>query len=76
MNGNCLPEKSKRKSLDITYSHHLLVQICYVFYNLHFQERNNCIYDVNSDLLLRMASLNPVSSFGGFDKNRIYNKVN
>ncbi|KAG5612503.1 hypothetical protein H5410_023784, partial [Solanum commersonii] len=65
------PRKSKRKSLDVIYSHHLRVDICYVFINLHLQELNNCFNAVSSDLLLGMTSLNSASSFGGFDKNRI-----
>ncbi|KAG5570293.1 hypothetical protein H5410_060059 [Solanum commersonii] len=63
--------KSKRKSPDVTYSHHMSVEICYVFINLHLQELNKCFNVVSSDLLLGMTSLNPVSSFGGFDKTRI-----
>ncbi|KAG5592030.1 hypothetical protein H5410_042544, partial [Solanum commersonii] len=63
--------KSKPKSLDVIYSHHLRVDICYVFINLHLQELTNCFNVVSSDLLLGMTSLNSVSSFGGFDKNMI-----
>ncbi|KAG5599694.1 hypothetical protein H5410_031064, partial [Solanum commersonii] len=65
------PRKFKRKSLDVIYSHHLRVDICYVFINLHLQKLNNCLYAMSSDLLLGMTSLNSVSSFGGFDKRMI-----
>ncbi|KAH0655204.1 hypothetical protein KY285_030086 [Solanum tuberosum] len=63
--------KSKRKVLDVTYSHHLRVEIFYVVIDLHLQELNNRFDVVSTDLLLGMASLNPVNSFGSFDKDKI-----
>ncbi|KAG5594753.1 hypothetical protein H5410_035985 [Solanum commersonii] len=63
--------KSKRKALDVTYSHHLRVEIFYVVIDLHLQELNNRFDVVSTDLLLGMASLNPVNSFGSFDKGKI-----
>ncbi|KAK4711171.1 hypothetical protein R3W88_005684 [Solanum pinnatisectum] len=63
--------KSKRKALDVIYSHHLRVEIFYVVIDLHLQELNNRFDAVGTDLLLGMASLNPVNSFGSFDKGKI-----
>ncbi|XP_015167830.1 zinc finger MYM-type protein 1-like [Solanum tuberosum] len=39
--------------------------------DLHLQELNNRFDAVSTDLLLGMASLNPVNSFGSFDKGKI-----
>ncbi|KAG5621258.1 hypothetical protein H5410_006476 [Solanum commersonii] len=63
--------KSKRKVLDVTYFHHLRIEIFYVVIDLHLQELNNRFDIVSTDLLLGMASLNSVNSFGSFDKGRI-----
>ncbi|XP_015084257.1 zinc finger MYM-type protein 1-like [Solanum pennellii] len=71
MNASYFPGKSKRKALDVTYSHHLRVEIFYVVIDLHLQDLNNRFDAVSTDLLLSMASLNPVNSFGRFDKGKI-----
>ncbi|XP_015087076.1 zinc finger MYM-type protein 1-like [Solanum pennellii] len=71
MNASYFPGKSKRKVLDVTDSHHLRVEILYVVIDLHLQELNNRFDAVSTDLLLDMASLNPVNSFGSFDKGKI-----
>jgi len=71
MDASYFPGKSKRKALDVTYSHHLRVEIFYVVIDLHLQELNNRFDVVSTDLLLGMASLNPVNSFGSFDKGKI-----
>ncbi|XP_016461108.2 uncharacterized protein LOC107784483 [Nicotiana tabacum] len=63
--------KSKRRALDVTYSHYLHVDIFYAVIDLHFQELNRCFDAVSIDLLLGMDSLNPANSFGNFDKNMI-----
>ncbi|XP_019257830.1 PREDICTED: uncharacterized protein LOC109236055 [Nicotiana attenuata] len=65
------PGKSKRRSLDVTYSHHLHVEIFNGVIDLHLQELRSRFDAVSTDLLLGMASLNPLNSFGNFDKNRI-----
>nr|XP_016447447.1 PREDICTED: zinc finger MYM-type protein 1-like [Nicotiana tabacum] len=64
-------EKSKRKSSGICYSHHLRVDIFYAVIDVQLQELNDRFDVVSSDLLLGMASLNPVNSFANFDKGRI-----
>ncbi|XP_049370376.1 uncharacterized protein LOC125835293 [Solanum verrucosum] len=71
MDASYFPGKSKRKTLDVTYSHHLRVEIFYVVIDLHLQELNNRFDAVSTDLLLGMTSLNPVNSFGSFDKGKI-----
>ncbi|KAH0767865.1 hypothetical protein KY285_003736 [Solanum tuberosum] len=71
MDASYFPGKSKRKALDVTYSHHLRVEIFYAVIDLHLQELNNHFDAVSTDLLLGMASLNPVNSFGSFDKGKI-----
>ncbi|XP_075092169.1 uncharacterized protein LOC142172452 [Nicotiana tabacum] len=71
MDARYFPGKSKRRALDVTYSHHLRVDIFYAVIDLHFQELNRRFDALSTDLLLGMASLNPVNSFGNFDKNRI-----
>nr|XP_016514129.1 PREDICTED: uncharacterized protein LOC107830948 [Nicotiana tabacum] len=71
MDTRYFPGKSKRRALEVTYSHYLRVDIFYAVIDLHFQELN-CRFDVvSTDLLLGMASLNPVNSFGNFDTNGI-----
>ncbi|KAH0683079.1 hypothetical protein KY290_021666 [Solanum tuberosum] len=75
MDASYFPGKSKRKALDVTYSHHLRVEIFYVVIDLHLQKLNNRFDVVSTDLLLGMASLNPVNSFGSFDKGKIMRLV-
>ncbi|XP_015167808.1 zinc finger MYM-type protein 1-like [Solanum tuberosum] len=70
MDASYFPGKSKRKALDVTYSHHLCVEIFYAIIDLHLQELNNRFDAVSTDLLLGMASLNLVNSFGSFDKGK------
>ncbi|KAM3321572.1 hypothetical protein P3S67_002723 [Capsicum chacoense] len=65
------PEKSKRKCLDVCYSHHLCVEIFCAVIDVQLQELNDRFDVVSSDLLLGMGSLNPVNSFSNFDKDRI-----
>ncbi|XP_047268015.1 zinc finger MYM-type protein 1-like [Capsicum annuum] len=64
-------EKSKRKCLDVCYSHHLRVEIFCAVIDVQLQELNGRFDVVSSDLLLGMGSLNPVNSFSNFDKGRI-----
>nr|XP_018629566.1 zinc finger MYM-type protein 1-like [Nicotiana tomentosiformis] len=75
MDARYFPGKSKRRAIDVTYSYHLHVDIFYVVIDLHFQELNRRFDAVSTDLLLGMASLNPVNLFGNFYKNRIMRLV-
>ncbi|XP_060210959.1 uncharacterized protein LOC132637973 [Lycium barbarum] len=78
-NGIMIPEmnekyglgKSKRKSSSVIYSHHLRVEVFYAVIDLQLSELNNHFSEVNTDLLLGMASLSPENSFANYDKNRI-----
>ncbi|XP_019254147.1 PREDICTED: zinc finger MYM-type protein 1-like [Nicotiana attenuata] len=61
MDARYFPGKLKRRALDVTYSHHLRVDIFYAVIDLHFQELDRRFDVVSTDLLLGMASLNPVN---------------
>ncbi|XP_059289036.1 uncharacterized protein LOC132042532 [Lycium ferocissimum] len=63
--------KSKRKSSSVKYSHHLCVEVFNVAIDLQLAELNNHFDEVNTDLLLGMASLSPDNSFANYDKERI-----
>ncbi|XP_075095133.1 uncharacterized protein LOC142173442 [Nicotiana tabacum] len=62
--------KSKRKSSNICYSQHLCVEILCVVIDVQLQELNDHYDVMGNDLLLGMASINPVNSFSNFDKGR------
>ncbi|XP_060170421.1 uncharacterized protein LOC132601341 [Lycium barbarum] len=70
MDANYIPGKSKRRALDVTYSHHFRVGIFYPVIDLLLQELNNRFDTVSTDLLLGMACLHPAKSFGNFDKKK------
>ncbi|XP_009628741.2 uncharacterized protein [Nicotiana tomentosiformis] len=61
--------KSKRKRSGVSYLHHFRVKVLYTVIDLEFQELNDRFDVVTTDLLLGMASLNPVDSFANFDKD-------
>ncbi|XP_070026208.1 uncharacterized protein [Nicotiana sylvestris] len=71
MDESYFPGNSKRKSSGICYSHHLRVDIFYAVIGVQLQELNDRFGVVSSELLLGMASLNPINSFANFDKGRI-----
>ncbi|XP_016555847.1 uncharacterized protein LOC107855359 [Capsicum annuum] len=71
MNKNYALEKSKRKISSITYSYHLRVEIFNAVIDLQLGELNSHFDEVNTDLLLGMASLSLDNSFVNYDKNRI-----
>ncbi|XP_047252330.1 uncharacterized protein LOC107841185 [Capsicum annuum] len=71
LNEPYFPGKSKRKCLDVCYSHHLRVEIFCAVIDVQLQELNDRFDVVSSDFLLGMGSLNPVNSFSNFDKDRI-----
>ncbi|XP_075088306.1 uncharacterized protein LOC142170323 [Nicotiana tabacum] len=66
-----IPGKSKRSPSNVTYSHHLRVELFYTVIDLQVQELNRHFDVVSGNLLLGMASLNPANSFANFDKERI-----
>ncbi|XP_060195122.1 uncharacterized protein LOC132624347 [Lycium barbarum] len=59
----------KRKRSTVSYLHHFHVKVFYAVIDLQLQELNNRFDVVTDELLLGMASLNPVDSFANFDKN-------
>ncbi|XP_049391738.1 uncharacterized protein LOC125856245 [Solanum stenotomum] len=61
----------KRKKPEVSYLHHFRVEVFYAVIDLQLQELNNRFDVVTSDLLLGMASLNPIDSFVNFSKRRI-----
>ncbi|XP_019229521.1 PREDICTED: zinc finger MYM-type protein 1-like [Nicotiana attenuata] len=63
--------RSKHKRSDVSYSHHFRVELFYAIIDFQLLELNYRFDVVTSDLLLGMASLNPVDSFANFDEDRI-----
>ncbi|XP_016549202.2 zinc finger MYM-type protein 1-like [Capsicum annuum] len=66
-----IPGKSKRRALDVTYSHHFRVERFCVVIDFLLQELNNRFDVVSTDLLLGMACLHFAKLFGNFDKKKI-----
>ncbi|XP_019256474.1 PREDICTED: zinc finger MYM-type protein 1-like [Nicotiana attenuata] len=71
MDMNYYRGKSKRKKSSVTYSYHLRVEVFYTVIDLQLSELNSRFSEVNTDLLLGMASLSPDNSFANYDKDRI-----
>ncbi|KAG5594203.1 hypothetical protein H5410_035435 [Solanum commersonii] len=63
--------QDRRKKSKISYLHHFRVEVFYAIIDLQLQELNNRFDVVTSDLLLGMASLNPIDSFANFSKSII-----
>ncbi|XP_019248791.1 PREDICTED: uncharacterized protein LOC109228064 [Nicotiana attenuata] len=63
--------KSKRKKSSVTYSYHLRIEVFYTIIDLQLSELNSRFSEVNTDLLLGMASLSPDNSFANYDKDGI-----
>ena len=63
--------RSRRKAQDITNLHHFRVELFYSIIDMQLQELNDRFDEVNTDLLLCMACLNPNDSFLAFDKNKL-----
>ncbi|XP_070012323.1 uncharacterized protein [Nicotiana sylvestris] len=63
--------KSKRKSSTVTYSHHLYIEVFCATIDLQLSKLNSRFSEVNTSLLLGMASLSPDDSFANYDKNKI-----
>ncbi|XP_075658596.1 uncharacterized protein LOC142628367 [Castanea sativa] len=54
-----------------TNLHHYRVELFYTVIDMQLQELNNRFSEVNTDLLLCMACLNPSNSFVAFDKEKL-----
>ncbi|XP_015962162.1 uncharacterized protein LOC107486124 [Arachis duranensis] len=63
--------RSRRKVQKISNLHHFQVEIFYQVVDRQLQELNNCFTEVNTELLLCIACLNPRHSFFAFDKEKL-----
>ncbi|XP_075086401.1 uncharacterized protein LOC142169093 [Nicotiana tabacum] len=63
--------KSKRKKSSVIYSYHLRVEVFSTVIDLQLSNFNSRFSEVNTDLLLGMASLSPDNSFANYDKDMI-----
>ncbi|KAL4598935.1 hypothetical protein ACB092_11G092500 [Castanea dentata] len=61
----------RRNTQQNTNLHHYLVELFYTVIDMQLQELNNRFSEVNTDLLLCMACLNPSNSFVAFDKEKL-----
>uniref|UniRef100_A0A7N0V9K9 TTF-type domain-containing protein n=1 Tax=Kalanchoe fedtschenkoi TaxID=63787 RepID=A0A7N0V9K9_KALFE len=72
MDGYYVPHgRSKRCFRKVKNIHRFRVEIFLSVIDLQLQEFNNRFDEVNMELLICMASLNPANSFAAFDKQRI-----
>ena len=63
--------RSRRKAQKISNLHHFQVEIFYQVVDRQLQELNNRFIEVNTELLLCIACLNPRHSFLAFDKEKL-----
>ncbi|XP_058726984.1 uncharacterized protein LOC131598392 [Vicia villosa] len=63
--------RSKRKAQKISNLHRFQVELFYEVIDRQLQELNNRFNEVNTELLLCVASLNPRDSFFTFDKEKL-----
>ena len=63
--------RSRRKAQKISNLHHFQVEIFYQVVDRQLQELNNRFTEVNTELLLCIACLNPRHSFFAFDKEKL-----
>ena len=59
------------KAYEITNLHHYQVELFYVVIDMQLQELNSRFIEVNIELLLCVACLNPCDSFISFDKKKL-----
>jgi hypothetical protein len=72
MDGPLITEgRSKRKAQNISNLHRFQVELFYEVIDRQLQELNNRFNEVNTELLLCAASLNPRDSFFAFDKEKL-----
>ncbi|XP_048594755.1 zinc finger MYM-type protein 1-like [Brassica napus] len=64
-----------RKKTGVTNLHHYKVNCFYAVMDLQLQELNDRFTEVNTDLLICMASLSPANSFREFDKSKLLRLV-
>ena len=63
--------RSHRNAQEITHLHHYRVELFYTVIDMQLQELNSRFNEVNTELLLCMASLDPSNSFSNFDKGKL-----
>ena len=63
--------RSRRRSQGRSNSHYYRVELFYTIIDTQLQELNNRFNEVNTELLLCIACLNPSNSFAAFDKQRL-----
>nr|XP_027118594.1 zinc finger MYM-type protein 1-like [Coffea arabica] len=63
--------RSRRKVQQITNLHHYRVELFCAVIDLQLQGFNNRFNEINMELLLCMACLNPSDSFAAFDKKKL-----
>ena len=63
--------RPQRNTQQNTNLHHYHVELFYTVIDMQLQELNNHFLEVNTDLLLCMACLNPSNSFVVFDKEEL-----
>ena len=67
--------RPRRNTQQNTNVHHYCVELLYTVIDLQLQELNNRFSEMNTDLLLCMACLNPSNSFVAFDKEKLIRLV-
>ena len=63
--------RSSRKAHTVSNIHRYRVELYYTVIYMQLQELNNRFNEVNTELLLCVACLNPVNSFDAFNKERL-----
>ncbi|XP_062080273.1 uncharacterized protein LOC133785028 [Humulus lupulus] len=63
--------RSRRKTQEMTNLHHYRVEFFFVVIDIQLQELNERFNEVNTELLLCLASLCPGDSFVAFDKKKL-----
>ena len=63
--------RSRRRSQEKTNLHHYQVELFYTVIDMQLLELNNRFNEVNTELLLCVACLNPCNSFFAFDKQKL-----
>ncbi|XP_018455197.1 uncharacterized protein LOC130496927 [Raphanus sativus] len=69
MDEDFVDSRRPRRKTGITNLHHYKVECFYTVLDLQLQEFNDRFDEVNSELLICMASLSPIDSFVQFDKS-------
>ncbi|KAI0487981.1 hypothetical protein KFK09_027804 [Dendrobium nobile] len=63
--------RSRRRAQDITNLYHFWVEIFYTVLDMQLQELNNRFTELNTELLLCIACLNPNDGFHAFNKDKL-----